>query len=254
MQSPSGAFAEYALSESCTTAHLPRGTSFESAATLPLAALTSVNGLHKLNLPNALSPRTNGSEGGDDLPLLIYGGSTAVGAFAIQLAKLAGISPIIALAGSGCEFAKNLGADIVIDRRQGNVVENIEKALNGRRLNHVFDTISEGDSITNITELLESVKGDGAVVTHVLPVESYGQGVKTVRTMVACAYNGTDIEKDLGYTFIRLFGKWMREGRFKAHPYEVVEGGLNGVEEGLRRLQRGEVSSKKLVFRVSDEQ
>jgi NADPH2:quinone reductase len=35
-------------------------------------------------------------------------------------------------------------------------------------------------------------------------------------------------------------------------PYEVVPGGLGGVEEGLRRLKEGKVSASKLVFRIEE--
>lgn len=32
----------------------------------------------------------------------------------------------------------------------------------------------------------------------------------------------------------------------------VVPGGLEGVEEGLRRLQQGEVRGEKLVYRIKE--
>jgi NADPH2:quinone reductase len=254
MRKPHGAFAEYGLSHAALTSHLPPNISFESAATIPLAALTAVNGFSKLGygLPTALNP----SDGqGESLPFLVYGASSAVGAFTIQLAKLAGIHPIIGVAGSGGGLAKEVGVDILIDRREGKVVEDIKAALGGKELKFVYDAISEGDSILNIKELLKDTGTRGAVVTHVLPVEggAYGgEGVKAVRTMVGDSHDGTDVEKDLAYTYMRLFSRWLADGRFVPHPYEVVPGGLDGVEDGLRRLQSGEVSAKKLVFRISE--
>jgi NADPH2:quinone reductase len=244
MQSPHGAFAEYGIAYASTTAHLPDSISFESGATLPLVALTAVNGFHKLGLPTPLNPAQS------EIPLLIYGASTAVGCFAIQLAKLAGIYPIIGIAGSGIALAEELGADVIVDRRNGQVVEDVKKALGGKTLLHVFDAISEGDSIDHITKILEGTKG--AKATWVLPVESYGKDVETTRTNVGFSHEGSIVEQDLAYVYMRLFSRCLQDGRIKAHPFEVVPGGLNGVQEGLRRLQKGEVSAKKLVFRVAD--
>jgi hypothetical protein len=36
------------------------------------------------------------------------------------------------------------------------------------------------------------------------------------------------------------------------HPYEVLPYGLESVEEGLRQLKEGNVSAKKLIYRVAD--
>lgn len=52
MRSPGGAFAEYAIAPATTTFHIPAATSFEEAATIPLAAMTAVVGLYaRLGLP-----------------------------------------------------------------------------------------------------------------------------------------------------------------------------------------------------------
>jgi len=56
---------------------IPDGMSFEEAASLPVAALTALNGLRKCNI-------TNGKQ------LLINGATGGVGHFAIQIAKAKG--------------------------------------------------------------------------------------------------------------------------------------------------------------------
>lgn len=58
--------------------------------------------------------------------------------------------------------------------------------------------------------------------------------------------------QEFAYVMFRFLGRGMQEGWFKGMPYEVVPGGLAGVEEGLRRLKEGKVSAKKLLFRIDE--
>lgn len=44
----------------------------------------------------------------------------------------------------------------------------------------------------------------------------------------------------------------LAEGRFVPHPYEIQPDGLLAVEKGVQALHDKKVSSKKLVYRVSD--
>ncbi|GHJ85931.1 hypothetical protein NliqN6_2333 [Naganishia liquefaciens] len=249
MTKPGGTFAEYALAWEHTTFHLPNGTSFEEGATIPLAAMTSAIGLFvNLRLPTPLLPAT------EPTPVLVYGASSAVGAFAIKLAKLANIHPIIGVAGSGGDFAKSIGCDVIVDYRKGNVAEDIKSALrehaSGKQLLHVYDAISEHGS----GEHINAVADQGAIVTHVLQNEKDYDSSKftVIRTMVGDSHGKDAYRQDFAYAYYRLMSKWMKEGRFKPHPYEVVSGGLEAVVGGLMQLKEGKVSAKKLLFKVSD--
>jgi NADPH2:quinone reductase len=114
MGTPGGSYAEYAIAWQYTTFHLPSRTTFEEAATLPLATMTSAVGLYqRLGLPEPWCPaKPTGKQ-----PLLVYGAASAVGAFAIQFAKLSGLHPIIGVAGRGILFAESL-----IDKSKGNAI------------------------------------------------------------------------------------------------------------------------------------
>jgi NADPH:quinone reductase len=74
MMTPHGSFAEYAVGWQHTTFKIPNETSFEEAASLPLAAMTSAIGLHlRLGLPMPWRPAK------EETPLVVYGGASAVG-------------------------------------------------------------------------------------------------------------------------------------------------------------------------------
>jgi NADPH2:quinone reductase len=246
MQSSNGSFAEYAIAPSYTTFPLPPNLSFEQGATYPLAAMTAAIGLFvKLDhLPTPLSPAKEGEEN----PLVIYGGSSAVGAFAIKLAKLANIHPIITVAGSSGDFAKSIGADIVVDYRQGDVSEGLKKALGGKQLLGAYDAISEKDSVNHLADV---VQPGGKIVT-VLPTPTPSSNITVERMSVGESHDGSPYVRDFASAYFRLFTRWAEQGRFDPHPHEVIPGGLSGVEEGLRRLQQGKVNAKKLVFRIEE--
>ena len=63
--------------------------------------MTAALGMHqRLGLPDPWTPATQPT------PLVVYGGAAAVGSYAIKLAILANIHPIIAVAGRGEKFVE----------------------------------------------------------------------------------------------------------------------------------------------------
>jgi NADPH2:quinone reductase len=249
MMTPGGSFAEYAVGWSHTTFHLPKNVSFEEAATLPLAAMTAAIGLHqRLGLPVPWKPAT------EPIPLVVYGGAAAVGAYVIKLAQLANIHPIIAVAGRGEKFVEGLidrsKGDAIVDYRKGDeaVVQGIKDALKGAKLNYAYDATSEHNSYTNIVQVLEP-KGH---LTLVLPGKKYEgipESVQKTETMVGEAHKG---DKDFAHIYFRYLARGLAEGFFSPHPHEVIPGGLEGVETGLRNLKDGKASGVKYVFKIGE--
>lgn len=130
MLTPHGAFAEYAVAPGTTTFHIPHTVSFEEAATIPLAGMTAALGLYqRLGLPLPWLPAQ------ERMPLVVYGAASAVGAFAVKLAVISNIHPLICVAGRGMGYVETLinreKGDEIIDYRAGNeeVVKELQKAL-----------------------------------------------------------------------------------------------------------------------------
>ncbi|KAF1837140.1 hypothetical protein BDW02DRAFT_566390 [Decorospora gaudefroyi] len=255
MMTPGGSFAEYAIGCQHTTFHLPPNVSYEAGATLPLAAMTAAIGLHlRLGLPHPWTPVPDGQK----TPLLVYGGASAVGAYAIQLASLANLHPIIAIAGRGATFVEGLidrgKGDTIVDYRNGDerLIQDIRSALGDSKLRYAFDAVSEKGSYRNICKVLERT----GRLTLVLPVKEEGvdsgipESVDRSVTMVGEAHKG---DKEFAYVMFKYMVRGLAQGWFRAHPFEVVEGGLEtGVEKGLRWLQEGRNSGCKYVFRIGD--
>ncbi|KAH8797746.1 chaperonin 10-like protein [Xylogone sp. PMI_703] len=266
-----GAFAEYALAPEYMTFMLPRGVSFEEAATIPLAGMTAAAGLFlRLRLPQPWI-----GLGKEKVPLVVYGAGSAVGAFAVQLAKASGIGPIICVAGQSRSYVETLidveHGDSIIDYRQGDerLIKEIREALRdagaGDTAKYVFDAISEGSSFRNVAQFV----GDGSRVTCVHPPEGYGQylGFKDKERQFAEAGfsypDGVEQSNTLagnialenpsfGLVMSRYFTWVLQKQLLKGHPYQVVPGGLAGVREGLQWLVDGKASATKFIFRVTE--
>ncbi|KAE9363024.1 GroES-like protein [Stipitochalara longipes BDJ] len=254
---PNGSFAEYAVAPSWTTFAIG-DLSFEEGATVPVAALTAAIALFAdMRLPAPWEVEGEGKRKG---PLLIYGVSTAVGAFAAKLARLAGISPLIGVAGRADGFARSL-VDHVIDYRAGEdaVVAGVEAVLAqeglGTKVPFVFDAVSEHGSLE---ATLRVVEPEGGVVVTVLPPRlfardgegfRYPEGVRAVNCVLPRVHGS---HCDFGFVWSRYIGKLLVEGRLKAHPYEVVPGGLGGVLTGLQMLRDGKASGVKYVYRIEE--
>ncbi|KAK0625384.1 chaperonin 10-like protein [Bombardia bombarda] len=230
MGAPGGSFAEYAVAYAHATFHLPRTTSFEQGAAIPLAAMTAAIGLHRrLGLPLPWQALPEGKEY-HDIPLVIYGAGSAVGYYATQLALRANIHPLILVAGGSAEkslvpiIEKEKG-DVIVDYRGGDaaVVEGIKAAIPaGRQLLHAFDAVSEKGSPENLGQVV----GKGGKVTFVLMGEmaGLGEGVEQSTTMVGGVHNGGEKGKDFAFVFFRLFGKGLQEGWFRPQKTRVREG------------------------------
>lgn len=256
MGKPAGSFAEYAVAWQHTTFHLPHNISFEQAATIPLAAMTSAIGLY---LRLGLSEPWSTAKPAGKQPLLVYGAASAVGAFAIQFANLSGIHPIIGVAGRGIPFAESLidksKGDAIIDYRDGDeaVVSGIKKALEAAGcgdipLRYCYDAISEKGSHENSTAVLDPKEGH---VTYVLPIPkgfAYPEGVKHSLCWVGSVHNG---EESFGYVWFRFFSRLLAEGQLKPHPFEE-RGGLEGLSAALKDLQSGKASATKYVFKIGE--
>ncbi|KAJ4349465.1 uncharacterized protein N0V89_008080 [Didymosphaeria variabile] len=259
IQAPHGAYAEYAVASAATTAHLPPETSFEEAATIPLAAITAALGLYRtLSLPPPWAPRTLPG------PLLIYGGSTAVGAFAIKLARAANLHPIMAVAGNGLGLVSSLldsaAGDVALDYRNGpeQLQRDIGNALTASHVkaaHAVFDAVSENASWDACTPFLMADTPLATVLPYPETAHLPGGTAQAQLVMSGDVHDVFGVKaggRDFGYVMMRAFARGLQEGWFSGHPFEVVPGGLYGVQSGLERLSKGEVSAKKLVYRIEE--
>lgn len=98
-----GAYAEYALASAAMIAAKPSSLTHVQAASVPVIAVTAWQGLFEQAQLRA------------GQTVLIHGAAGNVGAYAVQLARRAGIRTIATAATEDIGFVRELGADTVID-------------------------------------------------------------------------------------------------------------------------------------------
>lgn len=123
-----GGYAERVLVPAAQLLPIPKGVDLTSAAGLPEVACTVWSNVF---MTANLQP---------DETFLVHGGSSGIGTMAIQLAKAAG-ARVAVTAGSEDKlaFCRELGADIAINYREQDFVEEVRAATDGHGADVVLD-------------------------------------------------------------------------------------------------------------------
>lgn len=194
-----------------------------------------------------------------------------MGTFAIKLASLSNIHPLIVVAGKSASAIEPLldrsKGDTIIDYKAAGsndaIVAALSNALGGEKMQFALDAVSEGESFVNIGHVLDPVAGRIAVV---LPGKEYNMPVpvKPIITSVGSVHTGSNgfgeedekvgrlDNREFGAVFSRFFARGLADGWFSGHPYKIVEGGLEGLAGALNQLRLGKVSGFKYVVRIAD--
>lgn len=136
-----GSYAEYHVANEKIVGRKPRSLSHLEAASLSLVGGTAWEGL-----VSRAALRVGES-------ILIHGGAGGVGHVAIQVAKAIGAKVFTTVREDNFDFARSMGADVVIDYRQENYIDAIMRETDGRGVDVVFDTLG-GDTLTQSPNVL----------------------------------------------------------------------------------------------------
>ncbi|KAI1639214.1 GroES-like protein [Biscogniauxia mediterranea] len=258
-----GAFAEYIIATVHTLLKIPDSMGFEEAATLGLAVGTATFGLFsELRVPATLEQLCAG--GVDEANrefVLVAGGSTATGARAIQLLRIAGLRPIATASPSKFNLALRFGAEKVFDYHSETCAADI-RAYTGDQLAYAFDCVAEADT----TQLCYRAMGraGGRYVT----VEPFRESVAKTRALtiepswlMATSIFGNKIALEGAYgreaqAEHRVFGgrafaavqTLLDRGLIETHPIKSMPGGWKGVMGGVDIIRGQPPSGYKLVY------
>ncbi|MGA5878480.1 NADPH:quinone oxidoreductase family protein [Streptomyces cellulosae] len=146
---PYGGFAEYALADAAALLPAPDALDDAEAAALHIGYQTAWFALH----------RRAHLEAGETL--LVHAAAGGVGSAAVQLGKAAGATVIGVAGGAGkAAVARELGCDVVIDRREQDVVAAVKEATGGRGADVIFDPVG-GEAYT---QSAKTVAFEGRIV------------------------------------------------------------------------------------------
>ncbi|KAI1323130.1 GroES-like protein [Xylariaceae sp. FL0255] len=274
MDTPFGTYADYAICPEHTVFRIPESMSFEEAATIPLAAFTAAVGLYRnLQLPTPWD-RSDEHCPRSRTALIINGASSAVGGFALKLAKMNPlIGPLVVTAGSSIDYVKSLSPDAVIDYRSPTVVEDLRQALGDAPARHVFDATNSLTSIRYLTSVMEpQSRYTCTSKLYADPRLGVDDSMEKALQAIGAWYEITFVGDVHGQPFLgqsrypvksggllfgsimsRVFEEKLAEGSITEHPYTIIRNGLSGVLDALEALKEGtRKGNTKFVARLGD--
>ncbi|KAL4893818.1 chaperonin 10-like protein [Aspergillus ambiguus] len=254
VQPEDGTFAEYIVVKGDLQMHIPDSMSFQEAATLGVGIVTVGQALYQsLKLAPPTGPLSQPE------PILIYGGSTATGALAIQYAKLSGYQVLATCSPHNFDMVKQLGADAVFDYRDPDSASAIREYTKDH-LRLVLDTISLEPTAKYCDNAISTQGGHYTALLNIgierenvnsrwtLGYTAVGEEFKIHDTV----FPAKPEDREFAEKFSALSEQLLAEGNIKPHKPNVGSQGLQGVLEGLQLMKDGKVSGEKLVYNVSE--
>ncbi|KAK1145724.1 hypothetical protein N8T08_003962 [Aspergillus melleus] len=206
------------------------GISDEEATTIPVCAIASFIGLFHSTGFNLSAPQTTDtpSELRNEAILIIGGGSNC-GRYAIQFSKLCGFSCIITVASAKNEAElKDLGATHVIDRHSG-FDENVRQVreITGDSLTYAFDAVNMApNQDLGLAALSSSQRGLLITLNRVSDTQPDPAviGRKAAGYERRMTFGFSALYPDVATVFWRNIAKWIRGGWVRPLNFVTIQG------------------------------
>ncbi|KAL2847014.1 oxidoreductase [Aspergillus pseudodeflectus] len=251
-KSHSGSYQEFFIATASSVARIPSGMSFESAAALPVAAITAAISLQRYmgigpSVPCPISAREHRC-------LLIWGGATSTGYMAIQLAKIYGLSVITVASTVNFEYLRQAGADVVLDRKDPDEALRRIREITHGRLRLAFDAVGPTTARLCARALCKEAGQPSSVLVALagLPKDVVEGPVFSTIMLPTVKVKLFHNEPTFGRHLLQELTAYLGDGRLKPPRISILSGGFQAVETGLLKLRNKEISGRKLVIRVDE--
>lgn len=219
-----GAFAEYVAVPENALALKPANISFEEAASVPVSAVTALQGLRHFGQIQA------------GQKVLINGASGGVGTFAVQIAKAFGAEVTAVCSTRNANMMRSLGADHVIDYSKEDFTRNGQQ----------YDLILAANGNTSIFDYKRALSPNGRYVM------TGGSNAQLFQAMLLGPWFSMTGQQKLGNILARpsqkdlVFLKELLETR-KVKPVIDRTYPLSKVPEAIRYLEEGHAKGKVVI-------
>jgi S-(hydroxymethyl)glutathione dehydrogenase/alcohol dehydrogenase len=175
-------------------------------------------------------------------------GCGGVGLAAMQAARLAGASPVIAVdrVASKLALARGCGATEVVDASAAEPVAAVRELTGGRGVDYAFEVVGRSDTIRQAFDLTRragtcTIVGAGAFDDMV----QFGamQLMVDAKTLRGCVYGSTDPARDFP-AIVRL----QRDGKLDLAALVTARITLSELNEAFRAMEAGEVARSVVVY------
>ncbi|CAI7636656.1 unnamed protein product [Penicillium pancosmium] len=248
-----GGYSEYTVADQRISFKVPSSISKEEASTVPLAAATAWLALFSKGCLNLDRSKATGTS------VLVWGGSSSVGLYTIQLASICGFDVVTTCSPRNEDLVRSCGARHVFDYNDPNVIEKVKEVT--PKLQHVFDTIGNAKSSSVSSRAFGDREGN---LCTVRPGKANTEHV-TANTRVTDVLVWTAFLKDHRYAHFHwpaskedhelandLFDNlptWLEQGKIKPNRSKVLHG-LGSVTQGFQEYRDGMISAYKIVYEL----
>ncbi|KAL2851163.1 chaperonin 10-like protein [Aspergillus pseudoustus] len=220
-KSHAGSYQEFFIATASCVAKIPPRMSFESAAAVPVAAITAaIHGVH----PEPL------------------------------LAKIYGLSVIAIASPENFEYIKLAGADVVLDRNNPDEALHRIREITKGDLRLAFDAVGPRTARLCAKALRSGTQRPPLTLVALAGLprnveqDAAFDGISLPTVKVKLFHN----EPEYGSSLLKELTAYLTDGRLKPPPISVLAGGFDAVNVGLLQLRNGQISGQKLVVRVNE--
>jgi NADPH:quinone reductase-like Zn-dependent oxidoreductase len=222
-----GAFADYACTSKSALVMKPNNVTFEQAASVPVAAITALQGLRdKGKIQSGQKVLINGAAGG-------------VGTFAVQISKSFGAEVTGVCSTRNVDMVRSIGADQVIDYTQEDFTRS------GQR----FDLILDCFATHSLSALRRALKPRGRYIGVGGPVGSmFGVLAGQIKQLVFSRFVGQkfiSFMAKLNRDDLALTGALMEDRKVTPVIDRCYQ--LSDVPEAVRYLEEGHARGKVII-------
>ncbi len=226
-----GGYAELAITTAHTTAAIPDGVDFVSAAAIPCAGLTAYQGLvRRLNVQAGHT-------------VWVQGGAGGVGGFGIQICRHLGATVITTASAGNHDYVRRLGADHVIDYRKEDVPARIQQITDGRGVDAVQAAVDGETADQGVRALAFGGAISCIAGLPTLSDDTFARAISLHKISLGAAHN--DNNRDAQLDLARMASEMIAlvaEGRIAPLVEQLIR--LDEVPAGLAQLETRHVRGK----------
>jgi NADPH:quinone reductase-like Zn-dependent oxidoreductase len=251
-------FQEYTIFDSRLVWRLPKNISLKEGSAIGVGLVTASSVLEELNVnifenedyekETYIKPENRDS-------LLVWGGSSGVGSYVIQLAKIAGFKKVIAVSSPKHEeFLKNIGATHVLDRFKH--LDELKKELeeispDGLQIGVDVVGKQTSDSVIhflNLNKTKDSQKKFVGVVSK--PSKDLDptllEGIVLKEVLLKKFHENVKF----GEALVKVTHKFLESGEIKSQKNLKHYKGFEGIKAGLEDLEKFGASNEKYIVEL----
>ncbi|PWY76061.1 putative zinc-binding dehydrogenase family oxidoreductase [Aspergillus sclerotioniger CBS 115572] len=253
----SGSFAQYVRADPELLFKKPDYMAWENAAAFGASGIATI-GLSLFWDGGMGLPGSPESPAEEPEQVLVYAGSTSVGTLAIQLLRIYGHIPITTCSPKNFDLVRSYGAEAVYDYHSATCAQDI-RTYTDNNLELVLDPMTEAKTQRLCYQSIGRAGGRYIALEMWQPMNHTRQTVEPTFVMGSAIIgneiplgNGYGSEADpekrrFGIQYYRQIQSLLDSKRLKSHPIRVVEGGWQGILDGLELLKSRTLSAQKLV-------